>query len=94
MPSENGGRVSSDLVFLDAPNVLHGIINSLTSSTNVHVAHYTEAAGIVVELCGYLCISSEKSDFYQKLEPFLTMKLRMCVFVRVCKCVSVHDSDI
>lgn len=48
MPSENGGRVSSDLVFLDAPNVLHGIINSLTSSTNVHVAHYTEAAGIVV----------------------------------------------
>lgn len=48
MHSENGGRVSSGLAFLDAPNVLRGIMNSLTSSTNVHVAHYTEAAGIVV----------------------------------------------
>lgn len=48
MPSENGGRVSSDLAFLDAPNVLRGIMNSLTSSTNVHVAHYTEAVVTVV----------------------------------------------
>lgn len=49
MHSENGRRVSSGLAFLDATNVLHGTMNSLTSSsTNVHVAHYTDAAVIVV----------------------------------------------
>lgn len=35
-------------LFLDATNVLHGTMNSLTSSANVHVAHYKEAAVIVV----------------------------------------------
>lgn len=48
MHSEKGRKVRSGLAFLDAPNVLRGTLNSLTSSTNVHVAHYTEATVIVV----------------------------------------------
>lgn len=49
MHSENWRRVSSGLAFLDATNVSHGTMNSLTtSSTSVHVARYTEAAVIIV----------------------------------------------
>lgn len=61
----------SILAFLDTTNVLRSTVNSLTRSTNTHVAHYTDSS---------LCINSKSHLPKQPALLLMKKQMSMCLF--------------